>query len=249
MEPSLSSQPALSLIVPAYNEERRLPTFTAAVRRYLDQAFKGEYEVIVVDDGSRDGTLLALNGMRAGWRQLRVVTHPQNIGKGAAIRSGMQIANGSIWLFADADGATPIEQEAALRDAVVAGADIAVGSRIAAGDRVERSRSFVRRLSGAAFRRLCREVFCLEVSDTQCGFKMFSKTIGRRLLLAGQECGYLFDIELLALAKGWGCRVAEVPVSWHEMSGSKVRLGRDSLRVLWELQRLHRRLQARGREI
>ena len=125
----------LSLIIPAYNEARRLPPYLAAVRGYLDRQYLGSYEILVVDDGSRDDLPAMLAAAQADWPQLKSIRHTQNQGKGAAVRTGMLAGRGEWLLFADADGATPIDQEENLADAVQAGADVAIGSRLARGTR------------------------------------------------------------------------------------------------------------------
>ena len=120
----------ISIVIPAYNEAERLPPYLRAIRSYFTRAGLEDYEVLVVDDGSRDGTADEIGREFADWVQLSVLRQATNRGKGAAIREGVLAAQGSLVLFADADGATPIEEEHRLRAAIVAGADVAVGSRL-----------------------------------------------------------------------------------------------------------------------
>lgn len=232
----------LSLVIPAYNEARRLPPFLAAVRAYLDRRYPDAYEVIVVDDGSRDGLPVALAAVAAEWPRLVVLRHAQNQGKGAAVRTGMLAAQGEWLLFADADGATPIDQEVLLADALRGGADVAIGSRLAQAAHVTRSRRWTRGLAGRGFAWVARRCLGVAPRDTQCGFKMFRRDVGRELFLASRESGYLFDLELLALAGRRGYRCVEVPVNWSEVPGGQLRLWRDSWKMLLGLWRVRRQL-------
>ena len=236
---------ALSVIIPAYNEARRLPPYLSAVRLYLDNHYPGCYEVIVVDDGSRDGLEDVLARLAAEWPELTVMRHPANRGKGAAVRTGMLEARGELLLFADADGATPIDEETKLSDAVRAGAQVAVGSRLVHAADVTRYRTPARGLVGRLFARLARWWLRLSIRDTQCGFKMFTREGGRQLFTLGQELGYLFDLELLMLADRLGYRIAEVPVSWSEVAGGHLNLRRELGGILLGLWRLRQRVNTR----
>ena len=233
----------LSLILPAYNEALRLPPFLASVRAWLDGHYPGRYEVLVVDDGGHDGLLAVLEQQAAGWPQLRWLRHPQNLGKGAAVRTGILAAEGELLLFADADGATPITEEAPLAAAIRAGADVAVGSRLISAPGAERSRVMSRALGGRLFAGLARRLFRLPVRDPQCGFKMFRRDVGRRLFSLSSESGYLFDVELLILATRLGYRIAEVPVSWREIPGGHFRVSENVPGIMASLWRLCRRRQ------
>jgi len=233
---------ALSVILPAYNESRRLPPYLASVRRYLDDRYPGDYEAIVVDDGSRDGLSEVLAPVAADWPELVVMGHRVNRGKGAAVRTGMLAARGRLLLFADADGATPIDQEARLSEAIQAGADVAIGSRLIVGEDVARRRTVARAWVGRLFAGVARWWLRVSVRDTQCGFKMFRREIGRELFSLGRESGYLFDLELLVLAERLGYRVAEVPINWADVPGGHLSPARELGRILFGLWRLRRRL-------
>jgi dolichyl-phosphate beta-glucosyltransferase len=234
---------ALSIVLPAYNEAGRLPRYLESIRNYLGVPGRHPYEVIVVDDGSSDHLLTALARARDGWPQLQVIRHPRNLGKGAAVRTGVLAAAGNWILFADADGATPIEEEHKLAAALTAGADLAVGSRLIADERVKRRRTWGRAALGRAFAALARRMFSLPVRDTQCGFKMFRSACAQRLFKLSQETGYLFDIEILALAQHFGYRMAEVPIRWSEQPGSRMSLRKDAGAIVSGLYRVRRRLK------
>lgn len=231
---------ALSLVIPAYNEARRLPPYLASVRAHLDASYGQDYEVIVVDDGSNDGLAAILESSASQWPQLRGLAHEANRGKGAAVRSGVLASLGELVLFADADGATPIDEQEKLAEAIRGGADVAVGSRLVAADGVRRSRA--RGLAGRLFAAVAGRLLRMPVRDTQCGFKMFRGETARRLFCLVREPRYLFDLEVLALAARLGYRVCEVPVRWREIPGGHLRLLRDLPGILLDLWRLRRRL-------
>lgn len=232
----------LSIVVPAYNEARRLPRFLESLRSYF--AVRDDYEIIVVDDGSRDEQCERVEEMRTTWPQLVLVRHQVNRGKGAAVRTGMLAAQGAVWLFADADGATPIDQEKRLRAAIRAGADVACGSRLLSAAGTQQQRKLLRGLAGKAFAKVARSILPVPVRDTQCGFKMFTADAGRQLFAEAQENGFAFDVELLALAGHFDLRIDEVPVEWHEQPGGKVNLLRDGGKMLLELWRIRGRIRS-----
>jgi len=238
---------AFSIIIPAYNESARLPPFLTTVREYLDGRHPDAYEVIVVDDGSEKPLADELHADPAwrDWPQLAVMRHEVNRGKGAAVRAGMLEAAGELLLFADADGATPIDQASPLAEAIGGGADVAVGSRLIAEAQVARQRTLLRWLVGRLFAGFARWWLGIRIRDTQCGFKMFRRDAARKLFLAGRESRYLFDLELLVLADRFDYRVVEVPVNWNEIPGGHLSMTRELFRVFGGLWRLRRRLFAK----
>jgi dolichyl-phosphate beta-glucosyltransferase len=233
---------ALSLVIPAYNEMHRLPPYLAAVRTHLWNRYGARHEAIVVDDGSSDGLEQYLAAQRAGWLQLQALRHDHNQGKGAAVRSGVLASRGELVAFADADGATPIAEEPKLAEAIHAGADVAIGSRLLAAVGIQRSRNLARGLAGRAFATIARQWLGIDVRDTQCGFKMFRGQVARQVFALVREPRYLFDLEVLALAKRLGYRIAEVPIRWQEIPGGHLNLVRDLPGILGDLWRLKRRL-------
>jgi dolichyl-phosphate beta-glucosyltransferase len=234
---------AFSLIIPAYNEAERLPPYLAAVRAYLADVYPDAHEVLVVDDGSTDGTRERVTAAAGQWPALRLVCHGRNQGKGAAVRTGMMAACGEVRLFADADGATPIAEQGRLRAALDAGADVVVASRLLDAVGVRRERHWFRRLTGWAFTALVRGLLPTSVRDTQCGFKMFRRPAAERLFALSQEDGYVFDLELLILAEQLGYRLAEVGVNWTEIPGSKLHMSREWRKILAGVWRIRRRLR------
>ncbi len=231
---------AVSLVIPAYNEQERLPPYLDAIREHFDHDLAGSYEVIVVDDGSSDGLADDLTRRAGEFPQLRVIRHEQNRGKGAAVRSGVMEAQGRFVLFADADGATPIEEESRLRAELRSGADIAIGSRRVLDAGVERNRSPLRNLVGKSFAGLARWLLGLSIRDTQCGFKMFRREVAAHLFPQLREAGYYFDLELLILADRGGYRVKEVPINWADQPGSRMSLVRELGRMFGAFRRLRR---------
>jgi dolichyl-phosphate beta-glucosyltransferase len=239
---------AFSVVIPAFNEEARLPAFLPRVVAYLESEFPNAHEIVVVDDGSTDGTNSWLGDQKRRHSRIRVVSFSENRGKGAAVRAGVMGSTGDLILFADADGATPISEEHRLRAAIRSGADVAVGSRLIPSSDVVVSRARSRGLAGRLFSAAARWMLRPPVHDTQCGFKMFRGDVGRRLASLASEDGYLFDLEWLFLARREGFSIAEVAVNWTEQPGSKLRVGRDGFKVLQSLGRLRRRLGASTKE-
>jgi dolichyl-phosphate beta-glucosyltransferase len=200
------------------------------------------FEIIVVDDGSNDGTECLLKEWSADGPPFRFLRHANNRGKGAALRTGLLAATGELLLFADADGAASIEDERKLRSAIEAGADIAIGSRQIAVPGAPGRRSLWRGLAGRLFSLVVRVALHPPVSDTQCGFKMLRRAAVLPVLKMCQEEGYLFDLELLLLAQRLKLKIAEVPIRWLDVEGSKVRFARDPAVMLMGLSRVRRRM-------
>jgi dolichyl-phosphate beta-glucosyltransferase len=238
-----------SLVIPAYNESERLPPYLNQIRDYFEKTNFGCYEVIVVDDGSRDGLSEVVARIAVGWPKLKLVRSPTNQGKGAAVRSGVRLAQGEVILFTDADGATPIEEESLLRACIESGSDLAIGSRFPIDRQMKVQRSWHRRTIGALFSLIVRALFRIPFRDPQCGFKMFHAATARRLFESCAEDGYLFDLYILALAERLGYHTAEVVMRWHEVPGSKIRLARDAWRMFTGLWRIKRKLRADDRDL
>jgi len=225
---------ALSLVIPVYNEQDRLPGCLDAVRAHLDEAGEA-YEVIVVDDGSRDDTAAIARRWASDWPQLRLLRHEENRGKGAAVRTGLQHAAGEHVAYLDVDLSTPLKELDGLRRCLRRGADIAVASRHLPGSRIVVRQPWHRRLLGVLFRTLVRLWLAPGVTDSQCGCKALRLPVARDLAARQRADGFAFDVELLYLARRLGYAIAETPVRWENSPDSRVRLLADGGRMLWDL--------------
>jgi dolichyl-phosphate beta-glucosyltransferase len=226
--------PRWSVVIPAYNEAQRLPPFLDTVVAYFEGRDE-PYEVVVVDDGSRDGTSDVVQARR--YTSVRIVRREINGGKGIAVRTGMLAARGAYRLFADADGATPIQEIKRLEAPLLAGADVAFGSRALRDPGVSLVARRHRVIAGRIFNWLVGRLGLTGVSDSQCGFKAFTKPAAERLFQALSTRGFAFDVELLLLARAAGYRIVEVPVNWADQSGSKVGVLRHGPGMLGEILR------------
>jgi dolichyl-phosphate beta-glucosyltransferase len=231
--------PLLSVVLPAYNEEQRLPQYLPQVIEFC-RRLEGGAEIVVVDDGSRDGTAAYIERGIAAEPTLRLVRMGQNQGKGAAVCRGVREAHGSYVLFADADGATPIGEATKLIEAAARGADVVIGSRKAAAAGVARERSWLRELAGTVFYRITNLLAVPHVEDTQCGFKLFRRSAAGPIFALVTEKGWAFDVQVLFLAQKLGFQIEEVPVNWRSVEGSKIRSS-DALRMFAALFRIRRR--------
>jgi dolichyl-phosphate beta-glucosyltransferase len=229
--------PELSIIIPAYNEEKRLPRALTQIRDYFARvrAAAGEIEIIVVDDGSTDGTVKIVEEWAPQEPFLRLVRNGENHGKGYSVRHGMLEARGRITLFTDADLSSPIEESAKLLAAIAAGNDVAIGSRALDRSLIEIHQSPYRELAGIIFNGFVRLFTGLPFHDTQCGFKAFVREPSRIVFEQQRIEGFGFDPEVLFLAKRHGLRAAEVPVRWSHDTATKVHVVRDSLRMFGDL--------------
>jgi dolichyl-phosphate beta-glucosyltransferase len=213
--------PALSVVIPAYNEALRLPATLARVKEHLGRLGVA-HEVVVVDDGSTDATSEVA---RAAGEGVRVLRHEPNRGKGYAVRRGMLAATGARRLLTDADLSTPIEELAKLEAALDGGCDVAIGSRAIAGARIEVHQPAYREAMGRLFNRLVRVLLLPGLHDTQCGFKLFSARAAEAAFAAAALDGFSFDVEALYVARQRGLRIAEVPVTWRNDAATRVGLG------------------------
>jgi len=221
--------PVLSVVVPFFNEKHRLEETLSRIVGLANSAV----EVVLVDDGSTDGTSAVLREAASGVTNVRFHQLARNSGKGAAVRAGIALTTGASVAFMDADLATDLACLPHLLEALEK-ADIAIGSRSAAAaelHQLSRARSFM----GGLFNKAVRKVTGLEYADTQCGFKAFRGEVARRLFALNQIDGFAFDVEVLLFAQVAGMRIVEVPVKWTERDGSKVRVGIDPLKMLWDL--------------
>ncbi|HEV7465515.1 MAG TPA: dolichyl-phosphate beta-glucosyltransferase [Candidatus Dormibacteraeota bacterium] len=223
----------LSLVVPSYNEAERLPPSLARMREHLDASGE-EYEVIVVDDGSSDGTAATAEHAAETWPQLRVLRLQRNQGKGAATRAGMLAARGAHRAFSDADLSTPLEELARLRFHLEGDCQVAIASR--AGDaQIVVHQALRRELMGKTYNRLLQLLVLPGIRDSQCGFKVFTAAAAEACFGPLQTLRFGFDAEVLLRARRHGWRIAEVPVRWSHVEASRVHPVRDASRMLLDL--------------
>lgn len=233
------THPALSIIIPAFNEESRLPRYLSSIITYVER--RGDRcEIIVVDDGSHDVTEAVVLALTTTCPFLRLISLGRNMGKGFAVRTGMLAAKGALRLFCDADGATPIGEIHRLEREVSAGADIVIGSRAIRQDDCRVEGTLHRKCLGMSYNLLVGLLAVRGIRDTQCGFKLFRGVVADRVFAAQTLTGFGFDVEILFLAQQWGYMIREVPVNWQDQPGGKVRLLRDSVRMLFDLIKVRR---------
>ena len=227
-----------SIIIPAYNEEQRICTSVSEVLAYFRNKTK-DFEVIVVDDGSTDDTVGKARRAAAGDQRVKILNLETNRGKGAAVREGMIASRGARVLLTDADLSTPLAELPRLEEALDEGFGIAIGSRGMKGSSLVRRQPLVREMAGKAgnlfIRLLCPALW--QYSDTQCGFKLFTGEIARRIFALQLLERFGFDVEVLYLARRRGYTVAEVPVIWAHNTGSKVK-PTDYMYTMFEVMRV-----------
>jgi dolichyl-phosphate beta-glucosyltransferase len=231
--------PELSLIIPAYNEEKRLGRALERIQSYFGPKPHGvgldELEIIVVDDGSTDSTVRIAEEWAHRVPSMRVLSGRPNRGKGYSVRQGMLEAKGRIGLFTDADLSAPIEESEKLLSAIRAGKDGAIGSRALDRSLIATRQSRVREVAGMIFNGFVRMFTGLPFQDTQCGFKAFVLEPCRLIFEQQRIEGFGFDPEILFLALRNGLTVAEVPVHWSHDPATKVHVIRDSLLMFGDL--------------
>ena len=236
---------SLSIIVPAYNEGERLGKSLRTIGRYLSD-YDSETELIVVDDGSRDGTAEAAREELAAVTTVRtsVISYQSNLGKGRAVRLGLMASRCDIALFTDADLSTPITETPKLIDPIERGeCDLAFGSRAIDPSLIGIHQPWRREQGGRVFNLAVRLATGLPFWDTQCGFKAFRMSACRPIIEGATIDRFGFDVELLYVAHRAGLRLSEVPVRWDHAEGSKVNPATDWYKTLREVGRI--RQQAR----
>jgi len=232
----------LSVIIPAYNEEKRLPNTLAEINKYLSrQSYHSE--VIVVDGGSKDRTLDIVRGLTSNIGNLKLIEVKNCSGKGEAVKKGMLVAKGDFRLFMDADNSTSLDQVEKMWPQFESGFDVVIGSRDVKGAVLDPPQSFLRKvILGRGFRIYRKLVIGLRgIEDTQCGFKCFKGEIVNKIFSKTLIGGFAFDPEVLVIAKKLGHKIKEVPVFWKNDPDSKVKMGHvfkmalDLLRIRWNL--------------
>jgi glycosyltransferase involved in cell wall biosynthesis len=226
----------LSVIIPSFNEESRLPRTLELVASYI-KASNRSTEVLVVDDGSTDRTVEVAASFAERIANLRVLKNGENRGKGYSVRHGMQQARGEAVLFTDADLSAPIEEADKLL-AALPEYDVAIGSRAMNRELIEVHESAFREFAGIIFNRIVRIVLCLPFVDTQCGFKAFRRERCRIIFEQQRIERFGFDPELLYLARHHGLKATEIPVRWSHSPATKINMLRDSILMFVEVFRI-----------
>ena len=224
----------ISIVVPAYNEERRLPATLIDIIDFCEEE-QMLYEIIVVDDGSTDLTHKVIEKFKRIRSEVRGIQLPKNYGKGHAVRTGALNADGVLILFTDADGATPIEELKRLLPEIINGADIAIGSRAIYNTETAVKTVWYRKAIGRVFNFLVNTFLIPNIADTQCGFKLFTRSAANFVFSRQKSDGFSFDLELLFLARKANLTVKEIGINWTNIPGSKVNLVVDSIKMFIDI--------------
>lgn len=224
----------LSIVIPSYNEEKRLPATLNRLAQYLP-TLGLRTEVLIVDDGSRDHTAEVAYSFRRTISGLRLLSNEKNRGKGYSVRHGMLEAEGDIVLFTDADLSAPIEESDKLIAALKEGYDVAIGSRALNRALISTHESPFREFAGIIFNKIVRAMLRLPFVDTQCGFKAFRRERCQIIFEQQRIEGFGFDPELLYLARHHGLRAIEIPVRWGHSPATKVSMLRDSMKMFVDI--------------
>ncbi len=227
----------LSIIIPAYNEQARLGRMLDAYLPYFSGRYAAGYEILIVVNGSRDGTEAVARSYAAAHPAVQVLVEPRPIGKGGAVMLGLAAARGRLVGFVDADGATPPEAFQELVERLGA-ADVIIASRWRRGAQVSPRQPLSRRIASRLFNWLVRLLFGLSISDTQCGAKLMTGVAARTVLPRLGITRWAFDVDLLFHLRRAGFRITEIPTRWHDVSGSRLAIARASVEMAMALVRL-----------
>jgi len=233
--------PYLSIVIPAYNEAERLPEALALTRDWIErQSF--EVEVLVVDDGSSDATANVVKEFSHRFPAVSLVPNKVNKGKGGAVQQGMLLAKGEWRLFMDADNSTPVDEINKLL-AQTGAYQVIIGSRYLEPGSIKVRQPLRRRILSRIVNRMIQALFLKGIRDTQCGFKLFSAKATEDIFPRQQVNGWLFDVEVLTIARQLNYAIKEVPVSWYDAKKSKLRALQTTWRTLKELLAIYRRVR------
>lgn len=235
------ARPDITLILPAYNEAATILKTVAEALAYFESSGKS-CQLIVAADG-KDGTRELVRTAYAGDPRITVIGCGERRGKGRGIRDAVALATGSIVGYADADNKVPIEEYGKMEPWLARGSDIVVGSRALAGSRIERRQPLYRRLGSWGFYWTLKCLVGLPgIADSQCGFKFFRGDVAKDLFSRQQIDGYMFDVEILALAQALGYTIVQVPIRWRDDGDSRLELIRGNLQNAKDLFRIRRSL-------
>ena len=230
----MTHYPKYSIVIPAYNESARIPATLQSVVECI-RARNWSAEVIVVNDGSTDGTAGVVRDFARQTPEVRLLENPSNRGKGYSVRAGMLAAQGEVVLFTDADLSAPIEEAERLFAAIAAGADIAIGSRWLESGRQTHRQPLYRQFFGRCFNTVIRAVMGLKFADTQCGFKAFTREAAQTVFQLQTIERWGFDPEMLFIALKRGFWIVEVPVSWAHDERTRMSYLKDGMKMLQEI--------------
>jgi len=231
----MSSKPFLSIVIPAYNEEGRIGKTLTKLQEYVADQNRS-HEIIVVDDGSQDDTVVLVQKVAAGQNSFRLLKNDHNRGKGYAVRKGVLEARGQYIAFMDADLSTPVEEIERALHWLMNGYDMVIGSRALAESNVLVHQPAYREKGAQVFKHIYRAITGLYgIEDTQCGFKFFTRDVAHDIFSMQLVDGFMFDIEILLIAQKRGYRIKEMPVRWVNDPDSRLRLVRDTARMFRDL--------------
>jgi dolichyl-phosphate beta-glucosyltransferase len=235
------SPDSVSIVIPVYNEARRLPPTLAALADWQQSCARSVELIIVVEPGT-DRTREIATEAAACQPNLRVIANEKHRGKGFAVRTGVRAATGDIVFYMDADLSVPLREVDVFLEYFRTHADVEVlfGNRQHAESRITKYQSWLRRHMGQTFNAILRRLAMIGVHDTQCGFKAFRRPAAQVIFARQQIDGFAFDVEVLLLAQKIGFRIADLPVEWRNSPESKVRIISDSLQMLWDALRIRR---------
>ena len=244
-----TKQPLVSVVIPAYNEAERI---RPGLRQILEHVARTglDCEIVLVDDGSRDGTAEVVRGELEGHLPLQILRQEPNQGKAAAVKRGILAGRGRYVGFADADMSTPFAEIERCLQALEAGADVAIGSRAMHDSDIQVHQPWYRQWAGQAFGAYTRLILLPGIADSQCGFKFFRREVAQDLCTNQRLAGWAFDAELLYLAQRRGYTIAQIPVHWINDPNTKVNMLRAGPRMLLDVLRvraLHRGFGRAGR--
>ena len=226
----------LSIVVPVFNEEKRLSHCLDSLLEFC--RVQDGVELIIAEDGSTDGTLKIAEGYASRNSQIRVVHSPQRLGKGGGIWNGIKMAKGELAMFMDVDLSTSPDQILKLISAIEQGADLAIGSRALPGSKLAKPRSLARSFLSSGFNWLFWALFRLGIKDTQCGFKMMKIEVAKDLAPRVKTNGFAFDVDLIVKAHDRGYKMVEVPIVWTPAEGSKINLRRHTIEMAKDVLKL-----------
>ena len=239
---------SISIIIAAFNEEKRIIPSLLKIKEYLNKQ-NIPYEIIVVDDGSTDNTHTVVRDLIKDIPYLKVIHYAPNKGKGHALRTGVLASKGEIILLSDADLSTPIEELSKLLPLIYNHkCDIAIGSRALALSEIVKKQPWWRQSMGKFFNKLVKALVIEDFKDTQCGFKVFRGDMARNLFKEAQIDRFAYDVEILAIGKKKGCKIVEAPVRWINSPESKVNPVKDSLQMLGDLLKIRMTIGKAGKK-